>query len=178
MHWNEESVVTAAYHHSILLRLTWIVSTLTSSFLHVLNIALEWIRSFFNLTTTDRRQFKIRKLVNITSGLVYLATLLACKVLFSFSVLHRVCTNHSPIQDHILIDVALSHIPDRSYTDFFDRWYIHKSYVNPFFQDHKWLQRWICFLANQFRLNSYEALLKELHCLFGVIMEPRSFERK
>ena len=182
MNRHKQSIVTLAYQWGV--RILFLIfsaflmlSTFFKSF-HVLNIALKRVGFLLNLPATDRGQNEPWKFINVWCCCIDFPTLLAGKILLSFSVFQCLRSHHCSMNYHVLINMALSEIPYCSKRDFLQRWNIGKSNIYPFFQWHKLLHTFISLGANQFCLDSDVTLLEELEELFWKVMELWTFERK
>ena len=107
MHRNKVSII-ASTKLGALRALVLLLSILPKPpLLHILDVRLEWIGLFLNLTTANLWEHEPAEFVNVTMGCVDFATILAGKVLFRLSVLNSLSTHNCAINHHIFVDVAL-----------------------------------------------------------------------
>ena len=109
VNWCEIAVVTL-HHARTLFRIFFLLLTP----FHFVHILLEWVEFFWDLTAAYRWKFKTCELIYVTRCCVNLFADFTSEVLFCLSVFNTLGTNHRPIDYHVLVNVALSNVSNRS----------------------------------------------------------------
>ena len=171
MNWNKETIValpnrrTHVHHAFGPFRLS------ATALFHFDNHLLERIWFFFHLPSTDRRQEESWVLIYIWLGCIDLAARFTGKVFLCLSILDCLSAHYCAVDDHVFVDVALTHVSDWAQSDFLERWYVSQSNINSFFDLHELFNTLILLIGNELWLNSYEALLEKLQELLWEIVE-------